>query len=192
MPSLCQTGQGGPTRRHRRRRHNCLTRRRLPCPRRAEVIVASAARAHRRRVHVSRRVRGQGYVIRRARTWSACSIPACDRRARPREGGFECFVADPNLWVPVRGRPRVFGHWLRRHKRRRTSTPLGVSRRTRRLLVLQSASSTRSASACEGARDSLVEVINATPSRSRRCCCGEHEMIDIVFDASSPTCSRIT
>jgi phytoene dehydrogenase-like protein len=100
-----------------------------------------------------------------------------------RRRGFECYVADPNLWVPFED-GTSFGQWLDDDRTQASLDSLGVSKRDsdgywayehlfdeirRRLRT--------------GARDSWV---GETPSRAEieELLRGEREMIDIVFEAS--------
>jgi phytoene dehydrogenase-like protein len=106
-------------------------------------------------------------------------IRELDLRAR----GFECFVADPNLWVPFED-GTAFGQWLDDARTQASLDDLGVSKRDadgywayehlfdeirRRLRT--------------GSRDSWVDE---TPTRAEieELLRGEQTMIDIVFEAS--------
>ena len=87
-----------------------------------------------------------------------------------RQRGFECYVADPNLWVPFED-GTSFGQWLddaktqqnlerARRSPRRTSTATGPT----------STSSTRSASACAPAAATPGSATRPRARRSRTCC----------------------
>ena len=101
-----------------------------------------------------------------------------------RRRGFECYVADPNLWVPFED-GTSFGQWLDDDRTQAGLEELGVSERGhRRLLGLRARSSTRSAAAAHRARATRGSATRRRAPRSRSCCDGEQTMLDIVFDAS--------
>src|SRR5215218_8367136 len=64
-----------------------------------------------------------------------------------RQRGFECYVADPNLWVPFED-GSSFGQWLDDAKTQRNLEELNVSKRDIDGYWATSTSSTRSASGC--------------------------------------------
>ena len=155
----------------RRRRPQRPDRRRLPRPRRPARARARAPRAARRRVHARAAVPRPALQRQPVRVRRRPARRARDPRARTcARRGFECYVADPNLWVPFED-GTSFGQWLDDDKTQRNLEELGSSQeRHRGLLGLRARSSTRSASGCApGARLVARRDARRAP-RSRSCC----------------------
>ena len=101
-----------------------------------------------------------------------------------RRRGYECYVADPNLWVPFDD-GTSFAQWLDdAQDPGRASRSSASPRRTSRATGPTRRSSTRSASGCAPARATPGSATRRRAPRSRSCSHGEQTMLDIVFEAS--------
>jgi len=97
--------------------------------------------------------------------------------------GFECFVADPNLWVPFED-GTSFGQWLDDAKTQANLDELGVSKKDQNgYWAYEHIFDEIRIRLRKGERDSWV---GDTPNRAEieEMLRGEQTMIDIVFDAS--------
>ena len=98
--------------------------------------------------------------------------------------GFECYVADPNLWVPFED-GTSFGQWLDDDKTQaQPRAARGLQARTSTATGPTSTSSTRSASGCAPAAATPGSARRPTREEIEDLLHGEQTMIDIVFNAS--------
>src|SRR4051795_2379452 len=100
-----------------------------------------------------------------------------------RRRGFECYVADPNLWVPFED-GTSFGQWLDDSRTQRNLEDLGVAKRDiDGYWAYEHVFDEIRQRLRTGARDSWV---GDTPSRDEieELLKGEQTMIDVVFSAS--------
>ena len=101
-----------------------------------------------------------------------------------RRRGFQCFVADPNLWVPFEDGTVVRPVARRRRARSATFATSAWSPRTSRATGPMSTCSTRSAASCAPARATRGWARRPTRAEIEELLDGEQTMIDVVFSAS--------
>ena len=113
----------------RRRRPQRPDRRRVPGPRRASRCSSSSdGSGSAARARSSGRSATTATRSARARTWSGCSTSSSSTSCDLRRRGFECYVADPNLWVPFAD-GTSFAQWLDDATTQRNLDDLKVSKR---------------------------------------------------------------